>query len=226
MEWKDLAFFHWPVPPATLQPLVPPGLELDTWNGSAWVGVVPFRMTGVRVRGAPPVPTAHAFPEINVRTYVRASSRAGVWFVSLDAASRLAVRGARLLFNLPYFDAVITVRRAAHEVSYESRRVHRGAPAAEFRARYRGTGDASEPVPATLEHFLVERYCLFTHDPRRGLGILEVDHPPWQLRRGLADLTCNTMASAAGIDLPGTPLVHVAEPVSVRAWRRRLLEGA
>jgi uncharacterized protein YqjF (DUF2071 family) len=232
MRWCDLAFLHWPVAPQTLRSVVPEGLHIDTFDGVAWIGVVPFRMEGVRLRAAPPVPTTQAFPEINVRTYVRAVDRAGVWFFSLDAASRLAVRGARFLYNLPYFDAEIsvvvgpslTMSPPLQEgwVDYDSRRVHRHAAAARFKARYGPTGAVYEPAPGTLDHFLVERYCLFTYDARRGLGLLDVDHPPWPLQRGAAAVSINTMVEAAGIDLPATsPLVHFARALDVRVWPRR-----
>jgi uncharacterized protein YqjF (DUF2071 family) len=226
MRWCDLAFLHWSVKPQSLRPLIPAGLELDTYEGEAWVGVVPFRMEGVRARATPPVPMVHAFPEINVRTYVRAAGRAGVWFFSLDATSRLAVRGARWLYNLPYFDARISVASDADGVvHYESRRVHAGAPPATFMARYAANSEPRAPAPGSLEHFLVERYCLFMHDERRGLGILDINHRPWPLQRGTVDLAGNTMAAAAGIALPDRPpLVHVARELDVHAWTRRALE--
>ncbi|HUE88067.1 MAG TPA: DUF2071 domain-containing protein [Vicinamibacterales bacterium] len=221
MRWLDLAFLHWPVTPDVLRPLIPESLQLDTYDGRAWLGVVPFRMEGVRLRGAPPVPTAHAFPEINVRTYVRSASRAGVWFFSLDATSRLAVRGARLLYNLPYFDAEITLTADAGAIRYESTRVHRGAPDARFVGRYRPVGDIYEAAPGTLDHFLVERYCLFMFDDRRGLGLLDIDHEPWPLQRASAEVSVNTMADPMGVGLPlVAPLVHFARALDVRAWTR------
>jgi uncharacterized protein YqjF (DUF2071 family) len=226
MRWSDLAFLHWPVGAAALRHLVPDALQIDTFDGMAWIGVVPFHMEDVGLRGVPPVPTAHAFPEINVRTYVRAAGRAGVWFFSLDAASRLAVRGARRLYNLPYFDAEISVTPDGDAIVYESRRRHAGAPPAEFKARYQPRGSSFEASPGTLAHFLVERYCLFTHDRRRGLGLLDVDHTPWVLCPGAVELITNTMADAAGISLPDQdPLVHIAEPLVVRAWTRAVLSA-
>jgi uncharacterized protein YqjF (DUF2071 family) len=223
MRWCDLAFLHWPLPPDTLRPLVPEGLQIDN-DGHAWLSVVPFRMDGVRLRGAPPVPTTHAFPEVNVRTYVRAADRAGVWFFSLDAASRLAVRAARYVYHLPYYDAEIamgtTVEQGQEWIVYGSRRVHRHAPDAAFRVRYRPAGDVYEAQPGTLDHFLVERYCLFTSDARGRLGLIDVDHLPWPLQPGVADIAANTMALAAGIQLPPIPpIVHFARAIDVRAWR-------
>lgn len=224
MRWCDLAFLHWPVSSVAIRHLVPLELQIDTYDGAAWVGVVPFRMEGVRLRAAPPVPTAHAFPEINVRTYVSAAGRAGVWFFSLDAASKLAVRGARFLYNLPYFDAEISVESDGDTVSYHSIRRHRGAPPAEFKARYRPIGPAHEAPSGSLEHFLVERYCLFMHDERRGLGLLDIDHEPWSLHRAAAEVAVNSMAEASGIHLPWEePLLHFARTLAVRAWNREAI---
>lgn len=221
MVWTDLAFLHWPVPVAALRPLIPALLQIDEFDGVAWIGVVPFRMQQVRLRFAPPVPTTHEFPELNVRTYVRAAGRAGVWFFSLDAASWLAVRGARWCCHLPYFDAEMSVA-AASEVVYHSRRTHRGASPAEFHGSYQPAGMAFEPARGTLEHFLVERYCLFTTDRRGRLLQLDVDHDPWRLQPGVAEIDVNTMVAAAGIALPERPpLVHVGAPLAVTAWLPR-----
>src|SRR5204862_1218169 len=124
-------------------------LELDVYEGSAFVGVTPFRMTGVRPVLTPPIPTATDFPELNVRTYVRHDGRGGVWFFSLDAASLLAVLAARTAIGLPYFQARMSERRIEGEVHYESRRMQRGAASAEFRARYRPSGAAYRSDPGT-----------------------------------------------------------------------------
>ena len=225
MQWHDVAFLHWPVSVTALRPLIPASLQIDTYDGTAWVGIVPFRMERVRLRTAPPVPTTHSFPELNVRTYVRAAGRAGVWFFSLDAASRLAVRGARFLYNLPYFDARMRVAADGDAVVYRSERTHKGAASAEFAGRYAPTAAVYEATPETLDHFLVERYCLFTYDRHRGTGIIDIDHPPWPLQRGVVDTATNTMAAAAGITLPARkPLVHFARALEVHAWTRRPLE--
>src|SRR5690349_18551619 len=131
MRWRDLLFAHWPVPVEAVRPLVPAGLEIDTFDGQAWVGVVPFRMEGVAPRFLPSVPGPSAFPELNVRTYVRRGRRAGVWFFSLDAASRVAVEGARLGFHLPYYRAAMSVATDGGWTTYRSERLdRRGPPAA------------------------------------------------------------------------------------------------
>lgn len=245
MSWRDLLFLHWPLEPAVLAPFIPPPLRLDTFDGRAWLGVVPFRMAGTRLRGLPPIPGAADFPEINVRTYaVAPDGRSGVWFFSLDATSRLAVRAARAWFGLPYFDARIdcAVDRTADDrgdgavaggdggagggVRYRSERTHRGAPAATFAGRYRPTGPVAPAAPGTLDHWLTERYALFSVDRRSRVGCGEIHHPPWPLQPAAADIATNTMATPIGLALPDpAPLVHFARRIDVVAWTVRPLEA-
>ena len=216
MRWVDLAFLHWRMDAAALRPLVPAALELDTFDGSTWIGVTPFRMTDVHPLALPPIPTVRDFPELNVRTYVRHRGRAGVWFFSLDAASQLAVFGARAVVGLPYFHASMLQRRVVQEIIYESVRAsHANAPA-EFRGRYRATGDVFRSAPDSLEHFLTERYSLFSMRMGRLLR-LDIEHVPWPLQHGSAEIERNTMAQAAGIALPvGGP--HVLFASSLDVW--------
>jgi uncharacterized protein len=217
MRWIDLAFLHWRAPAEVIRPLVPAALELDVFEGSAWVAVTPFRMTAVRPVFAPPIPTATDFPELNVRTYVRHAGRGGVWFFSLDAASWLAVAAARAAVNLPYFHARMDERRTADEVDYDSVRTHANAPAAEFRARYRPTGPVYRAEPGSLDHWLTERYSLFSTRGDRVMR-LDIEHVPWPLQHAKADVERNTMASAAGIQLPpDAPHVRFASQLDVFA---------
>src|SRR5947209_10714189 len=153
-SWHDLLFAHWPIEPAVLRPRIPAKLEIDTFDGKAWLGIVPFSMTGVRLRATPPIPWLSAFPELNVRTYVTVEDKPGVWFFSLDAANPLAVIAARLSFHLPYFNAHMACRIENGWIHYRSDRTHRNAPAASFLGRYLPTGPTYNPRPGTLEHFL------------------------------------------------------------------------
>lgn len=218
-RWTDLLFAHWPVTPDALRPLLPPALALDTFDGEAWVGVIPFHMSNVRPRGIPPLPWVSSFHELNVRTYVRVGARAGVWFFSLDASNPLAVRAARAAVHLPYYDAMMRMTLAPDgSVAYHSERRHRGAPAAAFDAAYRPDGPVYRAAPGTLEHFLVERYELFSTS-RRGLLHVRIAHPPWPLQRASARIERNTMGAAAGIGLHGEPAqLHFAARVDVRTW--------
>lgn len=219
-SWHDLLFAHWPVDAEPLRRQIPAALEMDTWEGQAWVGLVPFRMSGVRLRGMPAVPGISAFPELNVRTYVTAEGKPGVWFFSLDAANALAVTVARRWFHLPYYRARMSCEERSAGVQYASERIHRGAPAAELRASYGPIGEPFEPRRGSLEYFLTERYCLYAAD-RRGRRVLrgEIHHAPWSLQPAEAKINVNTMTAAAGIDLPGSaPLLHFAKRQDMVAW--------
>jgi uncharacterized protein YqjF (DUF2071 family) len=216
--WHDLLFAHWPVRPADLRAKVPAAFELDLFAGDAWIGIVPFRMTNVAPRGVPAVPWLSEFPELNVRTYVRVGDRPGVFFFSLDAASAPAVRAARVLLNLPYYTAAMTVRLRDQFVEYDSRREGEGVEAV-LTASYGPTGAPFNPAPGTLEYFLTERYCLYNQN-RRGVPYrLEIHHPPWPLQPAEATLISNSMATVHGIALPDrTPILHFAKRQDMVAW--------
>jgi uncharacterized protein len=219
-SWHDLLFAHWPVDARALRERVPPGLELDLFEGQAWLGVVPFDMTNVAPRFVPAVPGISAFPELNVRTYVTVGGKAGVYFFSLDAESALAVKLARAMLKLPYYTASIDVTRQDGWVDYWSERLaDNDAPPAEFEGRYRPIGPVQQARPGSLEYFLTERYCLYNVDDEFKAYRLEIHHPPWELQVAEADITLNTMADAAGIRLPSmAPLVHYSRRQDVVAW--------
>ena len=135
--WHDLLFAHWAVDVEALRARVPLALDLDLWDERAWLGIVPFRMTNVAPRGIPAVPGLSAFPELNVRTYVRVGDKPGVFFFSLDAATATAVYGARLLFGLPYYTAAMDVREQDGNIHYRSRRTSWSSHRADLVVRYR-----------------------------------------------------------------------------------------
>lgn len=179
MTWEHLAFLHWRVPAPLIQGLVPSGLELETWDGSAWIGIVPCLMSGVR--GLPKIPPTNCFPELKLRTYVSCGGKPGVFFFSLDAASWLAVRGARLGFHLPYFDADMDVS-VREDVAYRSCRTHAGAPPGNFRAIYRPTSEVWTSEAGSLEHWLTARYCLYSARSDGAIFRGEIHHVPWPLQ--------------------------------------------
>ena len=206
--WNDLLFAHWPVDRELLRSKVPPGFQLDEFDGRAWVGVIPFHMTNVAPRGLPALPWVSAFPELNVRTYVTVDGKPGVYFFSLDAGNPVAVGTARTLFHLPYYSAAMTVEQRDGWIAYSSKRASGERPA-ELAWRYRPNGAVQEPLPGTLEHFLTERYCLYTVDDSFRPYRLEIHHRPWPLQPATLEERVNTMADAAGIRLPSmAPLLH------------------
>jgi uncharacterized protein YqjF (DUF2071 family) len=216
--WNDLLFAHWPVDKHALRERVPAGLELDLFDGEAWLGVVPFHMTNVAPRLVPALPWISAFPELNVRTYVKVGGKPGVYFFSLDAGNPAAVMTARKLLNLPYFTAKMETGVGQDgSVQYDSRRA--SLPSAEFTARYRGVGDAHAPVSDTLEYFLTERYCLYAIDHGNHAYRLDIHHPAWPLQPGDGHIALNTMAAAAGIRHPDVaPLFHFSKRQDVVCW--------
>jgi uncharacterized protein YqjF (DUF2071 family) len=214
--WRDLLFAHWPVDSRLLQSKIPAAFPLDLFDGVAWVGVVPFRMTNVAPRGVPSLPGISEFPELNVRTYVRVGDKPGVYFFSLDAANSLAVRAARTLLNLPYYSAAMSVTPTADAFAYQSRRTDGGA---EFAGTYGPTGEASSPSEGSLEYFLTERYCLYNLDHRGRPYRLDIHHPRWSLQPAQAELTRNTMAEASSFTLSDRPLLlHFAARQDMVAW--------
>lgn len=217
--WHDLLFAHWPVAADVLRSHVPAGFEIDLYDDRAWIAVVPFHMTNVAPRGVPALPWVSAFPELNVRTYVRVHGRPGVYFFSLDASNPVAVGVARTLVHLPYFTADMKVEHAGGWIHYHSRRTSADAPPAEFESRYRPVGPARPSVEGTLEYFLTERYCLFTVDDQFRACSLEIHHPPWLLQSAEAEIVDNTMTEAVGIHLPSiAPLLHFSKRQDMVAW--------
>ncbi len=217
MRWCDLLFAHWTVDPAVLRPLIPNALEIDLFRGHAYAGVVPFLMRNVSPRFLPDIPGLHAFPELNLRTYVTHRGKPGVWFFSLDAGQKLAVRVARTMFHLPYFDATFQVTQTANdEFHYQSRRAHSQAT---FAARYRPTGPAYLSQPGSLDAWLTERYCLYAGDSRGQLYRGDIGHQRWPLQPATAEIQTNTLGTAFGIELAGPPAtLHFAKSVDVHAW--------
>ena len=218
-SWRDLLFAHWPVPDRALRHLIPAGLGLQTCEGRAWVGITPFVLTGLRPRAMPAIPGLSQFPEINVRTYVTAGDKPGVFFFSLDAGSTPAVIAARALYSLPYFRARFTVRADGGSIAYRSRRIGRRPAPAEFQAVFHPTGEAATARPGTLAHWLTERYCLYAVDGRGGLHRAEIHHAPWPLQPADVSIQRNTMTAGLGFELPDVPpLVHFAARVDVHVW--------
>ena len=229
-SWHDLLFAHWPIDASHLRPLIPAALDIDTFQGEAWIGVVPFRMSGVRLRATPALPTLSAFPELNVRTYVTHGGKPGVWFFSLDAANAIAVSVARAWFHLPYFNARMRCEDRSGWIDYNSERTHRGAAKVKLRMRYRPTGEVFHPQPGTLEYFLTERYCLYAADAKGQISRGDIHHAPWSLQPAQAEFRENTMIEAAlecgapapllhrSPHHPTIPLLHFARRQDVVVW--------
>lgn len=249
-SWGKLLFMHWPIDPEILRPLIPSQLSIDTFEGQAWIGIVPFTMWGIRASFLPPVPGTSAFHELNVRTYVYYQGVPGVWFFSLDAANSLAVWGARRFYHLPYFNATMRLEQKGSLIDYSSARSDARTYAqffasetegfsadldsAEFqnlpRAKLDVVWKIGEPLPqakpGSIEFFLTERYCLYAY--RRGrLYRSRIFHDPWPLRAAFLDSCQSTMIESLGIAQPkGELLLHYAESIAVDIWRLQRVSEA
>jgi len=219
--WESLLFAHWQVDADALRRLLPDAVRLQTHDGGAWLGITPFRVSGLRLRGTLPLPRVSSFHELNVRTYVTAGGKPGIWFFSLDASSRLAVEAARRTYRLPYFQARIRAEPDEDWIEYESARVGHV-----FSATYRPSGEVFHAAPGSLEEFLAERYCLYTVDDRRRLYRAEIHHPPWPLQPAEATIELNTMAPADLALSDEGPLLHFARVQDVVIWPLRRVPEA
>lgn len=221
--WVDLLFAHWRVDAAELRARIPAELELDTFEGAAWLAVAPFKVVALHPRGLPALPfLGSRFPELNVRTYVTRDGKPGVFFFSLDAGSALAVEAARTFFRLPYYRAHMRHTVEGESIRFTSRRLQRNG--AELAARYRPVGEVFEAQPGTLDHFLIERYCLYTGLLGPRIFRVDIHHPPWRLQRAEATIERNTMASAAGLPLPDQPpILHFSRRQPTLIWAPALV---
>jgi uncharacterized protein YqjF (DUF2071 family) len=217
--WHDLLFAHYAYPVETIRAAVPPQLPIDTFDGQAWVGVVPFSLKGLRARWLPRIPSLSDFPELNVRTYVTIDDKPGVYFFSLDAANKLAVLAARAAFHLNYYLALMSAVKTQGSVTYLSRRTDSRGQPADFSARYQPNGRGYRAQPGSLEYFLVERYCLYSVSPSGRVYRLEIHHKPWLLQPAVAQLEATAMLRANGLPAPGgEPLLHFSGVQEMIGW--------
>ena len=215
-NWGKLLFMHWRIDEDILRPLIPERLKIDTFDGDAWIAVVPFTMWNVRASFTPPIPWLSEFHELNVRTYVHYEGVPGVWFLSLDANSSVAVLGARTVFNLPYFNADIVLKQEGSTIDYSSVRTEE--PKAEYRATWTIDDKLGQSDPDSLDFFLTERYCLYSVRGRR-LNRLRIHHRPWSLFEATVQSYSSTMIESHGLPTPaGEPLLHYAEEIEVDFW--------
>jgi uncharacterized protein YqjF (DUF2071 family) len=214
--WCDLLFAHWRVPAEQLRRVMPPALPLHLYDdGSAWLGITPFVVKGLRARGTPPLPWVSHFPELNVRTYVELDGKPGVYFLSLDAGRRAAVIAARRLYRLPYFHARMRADKLGAQMDYESERIDSSGPPAEFRGRYWPSG---VPTDDHLARWLAERYCAYVVDEHQRPLRIDIHHPPWPLQPAEGELDAQGMADQIGIRLEGEPLLHFSARQDTLIW--------
>lgn len=216
-SWSKLLFAHWPLDPAVLRPLIPDVLEMDTFEGAAWLAVVPFAMRKVHPRFTPDMGWLSNFLELNIRTYVKKDGIPGVYFFSLDCNNPVAVTVARTTYHLPYFNARMSMEERDGLISYTSKRHNSDGL---FQANYKSTGEPLRLLPASLDRFLTERYCLYTTDRRGRCYRGVIHHLMWQLQPAEAEIITDTLSSTQlGFALPDTkPLLHYSEYIDTLEW--------
>jgi uncharacterized protein len=217
--WNDLLFAHWRVPSERLRRVMPPALPLHLdADGGAWLGVTPFVVSGLRLRGTPPLPWVSRFPELNVRTYVEVGGKPGIYFLSLDAGRLAAVIAARRTYRLPYFHARMRADRPGTRIDYESERIDSSGPAASFRASYAPAGTRTGDE---LARWLAERYCAYTVDEHGRPLRIDIHHPPWPLQPAEGEVEAQGMVDGLGIELDGEPLLHFSARQDTLIWPLR-----
>lgn len=220
--WDALLFAHWRCPAESVRTLVPRQLELDTFYDAAWVGLVPFKMRGVHMLGAPAVGRFSNFPEVNLRTYVSYKGIPGVYFFSLDTTSLALTLGARTWLELPYFMANMAMRCGQSATRIKSIRSRSRAGRASLIAEYRPTASAEQQAAGTLEHFLIERYRVYSVRSSGAVIALDVHHGPWLVAPAEARIRENSILSAAMLHHASEPeLLHFSERQDVLLWPAR-----
>lgn len=220
MEWHDVLFLHWPVKKEGLRPHIPEPLNIETFDGTAWLGIVPFTMSNIRPRYIPSVPYISNFPELNIRTYVNDGTTSGVWFHSLDASSWFSVQIARLSYSLNYYHADMEVKTTGDTIEYHSKRKSYEPGEFHYKGSYKPTGELAND-PGSLENFLTKRYYLFSSDNEGTVYKGAISHDPWTLQ--------NVEQEIDHLLIEGHPSPHNKSPVSalyashetVKAWLPR-----
>lgn len=221
--WHNLLFAHWPVESGALYPLIPAELELDTFEGQAWFGIIPFRLSHVRLNSMPRMPLVSYFSEINVRTYVLHDGIPGVFFLSMDTDNRFTTALARPWFHLPYYNAHVRMARVRMRTSasicFSSQRTSRCASPAAFCGCYSPTSAVYRSEPGSLESWLTERYCYFSPGSRGRLYRCDIHHDSWPLQKASLHTLSNTMALSHNISLPERePLLHYCHKLKAYIW--------
>jgi uncharacterized protein YqjF (DUF2071 family) len=216
--WNRLLFAHWPVPISWLSEYIPSAFTIDTYDGIAWIGVIPFEISHLHLRGLPPIPFTSHFPEINVRTYIIKDNKPGVFFFSLDATNPLAVAAARTFFHLPYYNASIQVDMQHGTVHYTSQRTHKKASPATFAASYHPVSPIFHASQGSLDEWLTDRYCLYTFTKNQ-LYRGEIHHAPWPLQHAEAEIIYNSMHPTLTSSILQTkPILHYVQQIKALFW--------
>lgn len=214
--WENLLFLHWAVPPDVIRSLIPAPLEIDTFEGNAWVSLTPFALTNLHFTSLPPFPGLSSFYELNARTYVLYRGTPGIWFFSLDASKLLPALAARVFFMLPYYKAQIEFAQGPNEFDFSLTREQ--PTSAQFQAHWQVGIRLRAPDTESLAFFLVERYCYFAVHQQE-IYLTRIYHSPWILDEAMLSSFQSTVLTAAGLPEPvSDPRIHFSRSLSVEIW--------
>ncbi|MEH7125174.1 DUF2071 domain-containing protein [Bacillus sp. JJ1532] len=217
--WRDLLFIHWPIPSEKLRKHIPASLEIDTFNGSAWLGIIVFVMDGIYPRGLPNISILPKFQEINVRTYVKCNGKSGIYFLSLDVCDWASYTIAKRWLRLPYQSAQISIEKKGQNFHYKSIRKRKTKYEITIDGTYKPLEEVYLPKEGTLDHFLTERYCFFSSNNGIHTYCLEIHHQPWQLQKTEIEIYKNTLFTPFNIDVNKvTPISHFSKGTDSLIW--------
>ncbi|MBS4188956.1 DUF2071 domain-containing protein [Bacillus sp. FJAT-49705] len=220
--WRNLLFVHWPISPETIREHIHPSLQIDTFNGVAWLGIVVFELEGIYPRGFPPISILPPFPEINVRTYVQYNGKPGVYFLSLDVSDWASYTLAKRWFHLPYHSANISIKQKDLSFHFESIRKKSKIYPILCKGTFSPLPEVYFPKEGTLDHWLTERYCLFSTNNKGRIFCGEIHHRPWPLQKANSEIYKNNLFSPFKIDLSGVqPISHFSKGVDSLIWNIR-----
>ena len=223
-KWRNLLFCHWPISPDILRPFIPSSLQLDTFNQWAWIGIIVFKMEGIYLRGMPIISVVPGFAEINVRTYVQYNGKPGIFFLSLDVGDWASLHIAKRWYHLPYQASDVIFRTESPLHYCQSKRRREQSIPAEFKVKYAPNSDIFIPKQGTIDHFLTERYCLYSTDLQGNLYSGEIHHQAWPLQHAEAEISSSTLLSPFGIDITDVlPLFHFSKGVNTLFWNIKKL---
>ncbi|MBS4202106.1 DUF2071 domain-containing protein [Bacillus sp. FJAT-49732] len=223
-KWSNVFFMHWPIQPELLQPYIPSSIEVDTYDGFAWLGVIIFNIDGIYLRGFPPVSFRPAFPEINLRTYVKCDNKPGIYFLSLDVDDWTSYTLAKRWLNVPYHPAKISIQKNVDTFHYESLRMGSSNTPIVCKGSFTPQSNIFHPNSDTIDHWLSERYCFFSNDQRSNMYCLDIHHHPWPLQKADAVIKKNDLFKPFSFHLEDEkPILHFSQGVEALIWNIKKL---
>ncbi|WP_338787239.1 DUF2071 domain-containing protein [Metabacillus sp. FJAT-53654] len=220
--WSNLFFLHWPIPPEALRPHIPAPLQIDTFDHNAWLGIVAFVIEGIYPRGLSSVSLTPKFLEVNVRTYVQYDGKPGVYFMSLDVENWASRTIAKRWYRLPYYPARMSFQNEGKTIHFQSIRKSTTNAQITFSGSFRPSQEVNFANTGTLDHWLTERYCLYSFDNRGNTYCGEIHHPPWPLQKAETQIGMNTLFSPFNIDLSNVkPIAHFSKGFDSLIWNIR-----